>query len=295
MVDETVWYYLRGSDSVGPAPARQLLDLLHDGRVHHETLVWREGLAEWQTLEDAFGLSDLGPPPVPGMTPPAIAQPGAAPGVAAADPVPRHDLRPMRVSLDSVGAARSTAGDRFDAEPHPWRRYFARSIDTMIGAFAMSAALGAIWVSIDQNGLDTFLRSLHVPGVQLLGNILVLALATIPNALLIGLTGGSVGKWVFGITVADATGRPIGVIRAFSRELRIWLQGYGLGIPVVALITLIVSYRRLSDQGITAWDQDLSLGVRYRPDGMLQTLCDLVGGALWLGLLIFQIVEAGRG
>ncbi|UYC12816.1 pilin [Xanthomonas sp. CFBP 8445] len=86
-----LWYYVDAArERHGPLPASTLLERLHDGRLQRETLVWREGLAEWRPLHALaaeLGLPDAPtPPPLP---PPLHAAHPAGPAAAAA---PRSGL-----------------------------------------------------------------------------------------------------------------------------------------------------------------------------------------------------------
>src|SRR4029077_21089529 len=42
------WYYAEGGRQVGPVEESDLDDLVRQGVVRDETLVWREGMAAWQ-------------------------------------------------------------------------------------------------------------------------------------------------------------------------------------------------------------------------------------------------------
>jgi len=82
------WFFAEGnSQQRGPLPADELIALYHSSRIALDTLVWRDGMAQWQPLETVaaeIGL-DIAPAvevvaePVPGpAVPPALP---AAPGV----------------------------------------------------------------------------------------------------------------------------------------------------------------------------------------------------------------------
>lgn len=92
------WYYHQpGQGRVGPLSAQELRDRYRERRIGPDTLVWREGLREWQPLErlsDELGLHGIvqdasRPPPLP-------ASPARSPGA-----VTPHDL---------AGAQRADAG-----------------------------------------------------------------------------------------------------------------------------------------------------------------------------------------
>jgi uncharacterized RDD family membrane protein YckC len=62
------WYYINAGNQAGPVDDAQLETLARTGQIQMDTLVWREGLAEWQPY------STVAPP---GMTAPPPAAPAA--------------------------------------------------------------------------------------------------------------------------------------------------------------------------------------------------------------------------
>lgn len=65
------WYYSVGVEQKGPISEADLRRLVQDGIVTHQTLVWREGLPEWQPYSATglvSGLSDTGTDPMSGVS-----------------------------------------------------------------------------------------------------------------------------------------------------------------------------------------------------------------------------------
>jgi len=74
------WFYVQNGRQIGPVPVKQFDDLVRSGRITLETLVWREGLVNWQPFGSISATpSSLptppAPPPPPGAPPPML--PGA--------------------------------------------------------------------------------------------------------------------------------------------------------------------------------------------------------------------------
>ena len=112
------------------------------------------------------------------------------------------------------------------------------------------------------------------------------------NAVLIGLTGATLGKAIFGVKIVDGGGAPIGIGRAFRRELHVWLVGLGLSIPIVNLICMLRAFRKLKSSGTTSWDVAQRLTVLHRPTNNLQHGLNVLGVAIILGLFTyFTIAE----
>jgi hypothetical protein len=67
MSDRT-WFFASQGQQQGPYPESQLHDLIAKGIVTAATLLWSEGMADWQKAGDIPGLFSgySGPPPVPG-------------------------------------------------------------------------------------------------------------------------------------------------------------------------------------------------------------------------------------
>lgn len=62
------WYFMAGGQQVGPAPLTELQRRIGTGEMGKDTLVWRQGLANWSAAGDVAelaGLFQTGPPPPP--------------------------------------------------------------------------------------------------------------------------------------------------------------------------------------------------------------------------------------
>lgn len=61
------WYYAKDGERVGPITEAALEDRVREGVVTPDTLVWREGMAEWRPWRDVSKAAGSVPPP-PGVT-----------------------------------------------------------------------------------------------------------------------------------------------------------------------------------------------------------------------------------
>ncbi|WMJ70659.1 pilin [Stenotrophomonas sp. 24(2023)] len=84
------WFHAEGNRQQGPVPAGQLVELFRSNQVSLDTLVWRDGMAQWQPLRavvDELGLIvpavDAQPP-----LPPAPPAPPSLPDTPYASPAP---------------------------------------------------------------------------------------------------------------------------------------------------------------------------------------------------------------
>lgn len=62
------WYFAEGNDQRGPAEEREIPDLIESGAIAPDTLVWRDGLADWEPAHQHFAhlFPNTGRPPVIG-------------------------------------------------------------------------------------------------------------------------------------------------------------------------------------------------------------------------------------
>lgn len=235
-----LWVYDGVNGSSEPVSAEEIARLLREGIITGDTLIRPSDVVSWAPV--LTWLPDLAPsaPPEPPKPPP-------------------------------------IKGAWVDTKPHPWRRYFARGIDVVVVGGLTWAVIGIVFGLVDPTGAEAFFNLFNGPGGRILDLILTL-LATIPGtALMVGLTGLSVGKWLFGIKVLRRDGTPIGVLASLWREANVFVAGFGAGVPFVSLFTLISSYRRLTDDGHTAWDEPKRVVVLHRPMNALQVILICLG------------------
>jgi uncharacterized RDD family membrane protein YckC len=168
-------------------------------------------------------------------------------------------------------------------QPHPWRRYFARMLDSTTNGAIISFLIGIIFYI---SSPDDAQRFLEVVGQNRILDIMMTLMFAIPlNATLTGFTGGTLGKWLFGIRVHGSNGKPIGLGAALHREVMVWFKGMGLGIPIVNLFTCASAYRTLTRTGSTSWDKRLAAEILYRPNGFRQIAGTTFGVLAWLSAI----------
>ena len=76
------WFFASHGQQQGPYPEAQLRDFIARGTVTSETLVWTEGMADWQKAGDIPGLisGGSGPPAIPQSGGPLASAGGMASG-----------------------------------------------------------------------------------------------------------------------------------------------------------------------------------------------------------------------
>lgn len=242
------WFYLDDENAHGPFAESEIRSRLRRGQLAPDTRGWHDGAEGWLPLPRLLA--------------------GSAPT--------------LRKRGDPAGSSWN------DAAPHPVRRYLARLVD--IGAFglvAMSALFLVLYAVTPDTGAR-FTQALGSTPGRSLDMLLTVMFSGLLAALPLGLTGSTLGKWLFGIRVLDADGHPIGVRLAVKRELRVLWQGLAMGLPLVSLVTLGLAYRRLVKVGRTRWDEALDLHVRHRPLGPVQGVLAFAGLLAVAALFLVQ-------
>lgn len=127
----SIWYYVdRHQQRQGPVDAEIIREAYRGGQISGQSLVWREGMAQWaplQQFEIEFDLED---------EPASLAMPGAAP--FAADPAPAYAPAPSPVGSPYAPPTANLVGYYQPVTDGPvvyagfWRRYAASIIDGLI-------------------------------------------------------------------------------------------------------------------------------------------------------------------
>lgn len=184
-----------------------------------------------------------------------------------------HDFTKQQRQETSLDQTNSSPSRRH----HPWRRFFARIFDNYTFALVVYAVftfvlLLAVGATIPEN----------VQGlVKLLANPIIAGLLVFPvwlpaEAGLLALFGATPGKWVFGIRVVHANGELLSFPESLKRSFLVWVQGEGLGFPIVNLLTYLFGYHRLMSTGTTLWDTSTNAVVTHRGWSVLRTVVGVV-------------------
>jgi hypothetical protein len=134
--------------------------------------------------------------------------------------------------------------------PRPWIRYWAKIVDVYVAAIVFGFLLGLIFPELlRQNDL-------------VLG-VLFLFCWTVSEPLVLSSFGSTPGRALLNFKVVGKDDRKIPLGKLYERSFRVWFAGMGLGIPIVTLITHIMSYNDLEKHKQSAWDRDLGTQVLH--------------------------------
>lgn len=179
-------------------------------------------------------------------------------------PSPAHgDV--VRKSDASVDQSKTFLG----GQHHPWRRFFARTVDICTAGFALFLLLIFAFSAAMPEQAAGFAKAMENPIIA----GFVLYLIWVPaEAVLLSLFGATPAKWLFGIRVVHPGDDFLSLSEALNRSFLVFIQGVGFGIPFVALFTQLFAYRRLTKTGTTLWDTSTSAVVLHKKWGMFRAL-----------------------
>ncbi|MBE1160515.1 RDD family protein [Dyella acidiphila] len=265
------WYVELDGAAHGPHQRQSVLALRGAGRLNTDTLVWREGLPDWIRYAEA-GLEQ---PPLP----PVLPNPPVVPerGYTALDTL--DDAAAHAPKLDVEDDGWQWTG------PSPWRRYLARSLDMfLLGGITWLAVLLTAAVA-NKAMFETVFTHRGLMGFPVFASMAVMASLIPAQALLVGLSGTTIGKWIFGIRITRRDGSAIGMRAALVRELSVYGLGTACGIPFLAFIPLIIAYHVLMRTGTTQWDRGQDWVVTQRAPGERQNAMFVLGLLLLITLV----------
>jgi len=259
-----LWYYVDPKgETAGPVDFGGLVEAFRANGTGLDTMVWIDGMAGWAKAAETPTIverlrqrrSTVPPPRGPGAVPAA-----------------------------RIDSSRAEASFELTADTHPWRRFFARRLDTFLGGFLFAFVFGLLYV---------LAAVLSPASAALLGSFLnewVIILPIIPfiwvfEALCLSSFGTTPGKALYGISMRR-NGELLSFRLAFWRAFTVFVKGEGLWIPLVVLITNSIGYTALTRDGQTTWDRDGDIVVRHRPFSVLRIVVLIVIWPLALVVLV---------
>jgi uncharacterized RDD family membrane protein YckC len=222
------WYYAEGALQNGPVPDEEFAELVRNGKVRGETLVWRDGMGNWQPYATVAGSVSGAPPPIL-TTPAAPAQPLAANEVLCQEcgkVVPRENAiqygsvwvcancKPMFVQKLREGATMPVAAGQLPYAGF-WIRLGAKFIDGLIlGIVVIVPAMIFFFQAVIAGGGPDPQAQLVF---QLIFQLAYLGVQVAFNTFFVGKFGATPGKMACGLRVVMSDGSRLTYGRAFGR------------------------------------------------------------------------------
>ena len=208
------WYYAINQERKGPVDEATMADLAKSGVITPDTLVWRQGLTEWQPFravsDHASVQQAVVEPPVPASAPSQSIQLG---GHTVTEETKDAFVQRIQEGVDPTGVDRRYAGF--------WIRFGACVIDGVFTSIAVYAII--IPLALVLGG--SFMSVIDSTGDESLGIIFFLVIMAIsigiPLTYYTATTGSKMqatfGKKLLGLKVIREDGRPITYGLAFGR------------------------------------------------------------------------------
>ncbi len=245
----SVWYYA-GADrqQQGPLSSEDLARLFHQGSIRLDTLVWREGQAEWQPLRDFSDELSLHQPSsehfytVAAPQPQAPAANDALPVGATAPP----DLSPYAPPAAPVYTSATVVHDGDVVLAGFWKRLAASIIDGIVMTVAMLIVLAVGFAVL--GGFGAFSGGMQSSDVMTgaLGLFFILGVYVIPIILQaiyytwMHASGSqaTLGKMAVGIKVTRGDGTPLAMGRSFGR----WAAYFFFNLASCGIATVVSAF-----------------------------------------------------
>ncbi|SET59383.1 RDD family protein [Natronincola peptidivorans] len=170
----------------------------------------------------------------------------------------------------------------------PWVRYWARGIDFQIWVVIMESIRfiipedQMIWLDISTWGIWKGLVGIFLWGI--IGSLLTMAVWSFLEAYLISRYGCTPGKWILNIRITKEDGTKLSYQEGLRRVWGVFFYGEGLFIPIVSAITNIMSYTKLTNDGITEWDEMGKHKVTHSTIGTVKVL-------IAIGILMIPVIK----
>lgn len=288
-----MYYYHDGENEVGPFSAEKLNKLASAGLVVAGTLVRAADSNSWVPYGQLAGISNYSPAVENNRNSIAEIRPPQRPGVARLSEADKW-TSPLESGIGSEEATPRanpvvSSFGWLAYPPTPWRRYGARILDTTINGTVVFFLFALAFYAVAPASADDFFSIFESESAAILNVIVTAIAASILGGLLIGATGFTLGKWVFGIKVTRLDETKLGISAGLSRDFNVLVNGLFLGIPLLSLFTMWSAYKRLSENKPASWDDGMYI-VWHRPSGTSQNILNIVG--FFLILLALSVVAA---
>ena len=134
----------------------------------------------------------------------------------------------------------------------PWRRFFARSLDTALYSLLWNLILLLCGVPLTNRGA----------GAGFADTVMLLLLTLVLEPLFLSLLGTTPGKFLLGLSVSDLDGGRLTYGAALDRTFCVLWYGRGLEIPIFSLIRLVKSRLACEDGEELPWESESVLILR---------------------------------
>lgn len=277
------WHYSEEGKPTGSFTSAQIEEFFRLSKLNGYSLVWTEGMQQWQALSETEDFKHLLEQKLPPPLPPATKQTEAQ--IDTNTPMIDVNYEENKYNEDILLNIEESIQEELAG---PWSRYFARIFDLMvINTFLFTAT--AVFFVYYKPKYYFELMSINTQALF----ILILPASYFVNALIISIFGNSAGKAMFAIkAVPVKRGRRLSFTQNIAREFRVWAFGTLFGIPLLSLITLIQAFKKVSNAQPTAYDEGRVKVLTYSSSKIRRTIGMLISIAVFFGIIFSNSIEA---
>jgi hypothetical protein len=169
-----------------------------------------------------------------------------------------------------------------------WRRFWARSLDFIVYQTIVACAL----LILSPSDLDKI-------GWFVLYSFLSIVVWCVTEATTLTYFGTTLGKSILGISISKKDSTPADFELFFARSFDVLLKGWALSLPLINLVTSLISKLRLEEKGETSWDEKYGFKVTLKPINgtryALYILAFLIAASLHLASIKFMGTNLNHG
>lgn len=274
-----VWFYEKDQKAAGPVSEAELWELLENGEITKESLVWKEPMEKWLPFSQVPELRippRPKPPPIP--EPPTIStdtdtsfQPPQAP-----EPEPEPEPEETYEHVEKVvfkepeyqGGETTTMDAEYEevSQQRPWVRFFARMVDYYIFSMLFSLLITLLFPDFMEQMSQMLIQQTTEGETEaasyqsilfiLLFRVVITFIWVFLEAYTISKFGTTFGKNLLGTRVLDTNGELLPQDRALKRSYSVWLKGMGAGFALISWLTMLMGYQALKRDGVNSWDKE---------------------------------------
>jgi hypothetical protein len=287
------WYVRTANREFGPLSEQALRAIAATGQIDVKALVRRSVTEEWVSIATVPGILPPGgriavPRPTPALRPESAPRTEAPLELLPDPPPPAPTPRPSSAPPPST-PGRTLEGLPIPVEVDiatPWRRFWARWLDVILGACLIGFMLGTVRPSFYQPG------GFGAAHAQLFGWFMT-PVVMLLDAVIYALFGNTAGKAIAGIAVRDdRSGGRLPFFVYLKRNFELYIVGLGTAFPLASLFTLYGSFRKADHGEPLSWDLSADSRVVARSVNPVRTwVVAVVYISLVAGLTQLRTVE----
>lgn len=142
--------------------------------------------------------------------------------------------------------AHSEVPDNYKTGVNVWRRYLASTFDITLLSLFIGLVLGFTFPEVLIN-INKYVLS-----------FLILVVSIFIEPIFLSQFGHTPGKYLLSLKVLSREGKIHSYETAANRTIHKFIYGYGLGIPIISLFTMISSANNYKREGISKWDEGVN-------------------------------------